>query len=315
MPPRTDASEPKFWSTVSALKETLPDFISVTYGAGGHNRHTAHAVTTRLVRQIPTRPLAHLTCVGTSKEETTQVIDDYLDSGVRSFLALRGDEPKDPSRLRPQHARKDELKSSIELITLLRQRDEARCELSSANLLRATIRPLIIAVATFPAGNPAAGTTPTQEVERLLIKQAAGASFAITQLFYHPDTYTDFVCQARAAGVQIPIVAGILPPTNPRRLRRVAELTGVEPDSTLLRNLERADGDQQEELGIAAGARLVKSILAAGAPGVHIYTFNQAHPTLEVLSRAGLIGPSAPCFQSPPRCDWRSPVTATTHQK
>lgn len=300
MPPRSAKSEAAFWDTVKALEATLPDFLSVTYGAGGHNRDTAHAVTSRLVREAPFRPLAHLTCVGASREETAQVIDEYLASGVRAFLALRGDPPREDAE-----PKEDELKSSIELISLLKARDQARCELSSANMLRAAIHPLIIGVATFPAGNPAAGTTPTQEVERLLIKQAAGASFAITQLFYEPKIYTLFVKEARAAGVRIPILAGILLPTSPQRLRRVAELTGIEPDPCLLRALEDADDAQRLELGISAGALLIEEVLAAGAPGVHVYTFNQAHPTLEVLARADLIGPGAPSFQSPRRCDWQ----------
>lgn len=304
MPPRTPAGEERFWHTVAALEATFPDFVSVTYGAGGHNRDTAHAVTARIVREAPVRPLAHLTCVDASREETLRVIDDYLNSGVRAFLALRGDQPQPTPGRENTGPCEGELKSSIELIALLRARDRARCERSNANSLRTAIHPLIIAVATFPAGNPAAQTTPTQEVERLLIKQAAGANFAITQLFYHPEIYTSFVNEARAAGVEIPILAGILPPTHPQRLRRVAELTGVEPDQDLLHALEEADDDQRLEIGIAAGAHLVEQILAAGAPGVHIYTFNQAHPTLEVLERAGLIGAGSPPHLWPRRSEW-----------
>lgn len=283
MPPRTSCDDPSFWEAVDNLVAVHPDFVSVTYGAGGHNRDTAHAVTARLVRQAPIRTLAHLTCVGASRGETTEVIDSYLASGVRSFLALRGDQPQGRA------ASPDALKSSIELIALLRSREALRCAESASAALRSAVAPLIVSVATFPAGNPAAGTTPTQEVERLLVKQAAGASFAITQLFYDADIYLNFVDEARQAGVTIPILAGILPATHPRRLRRVAELTGVAPDPLFMDALENAA--DPASLGIAESGRVIERILAAGAPGVHLYTFNQAKPTLQVLAAANLIKP------------------------
>ncbi|MCD4548981.1 methylenetetrahydrofolate reductase [Schaalia sp. lx-260] len=298
MPPRSENTIPQFWNTVAALEETLPDFISVTYGAGGHNRGSAQEVITRLVRTAPQRSLAHLTCVGASRAETTAVIDNYLANGVRAFLALRGDPPRNGVRMA------DELTSSLELITLLKQREYYRCQYSASNVLRGVIHPLIIAVATFPAGNPAAGTTPTQEVERLLLKQAAGASFAITQLFYHSDIYIDFVNEARAAGVTIPILAGILPPTHPQRLRRVEELTGVKADAKLLRRLEEANKADCFHIGVEAAATLIRDILASGAPGVHLYTYNQAEPTLAILQHSHLIGETVSPNLQPRRCDW-----------
>ncbi len=298
MPPRSTAATPRFWETVKLLEKTTPDFVSVTYGAGGHNRDTAHEIVDRMVRESPCRTLAHLTCVGAPRAETVRVIDDYLNSGVRAFLALRGDQPVG-GEVFP-----DQLKSSVELIALLREREKLRCAQSPANALRAAVHPLIISVATFPAGNPAAGTTPTQEIERLLIKQAAGASFAITQLFYDAEIYQRFVEEARAAGVLIPILAGIIPPTNPRRLRRTAELTGVQPNLELLERLEAANADDQVRIGVEAGSALIEEILAGGAPGVHIYTFNQVEPTLAVLQQAGLIGLTAPNHQRPRRSDW-----------
>jgi 5,10-methylenetetrahydrofolate reductase len=281
MPPREDPCDVKFWQTVDSLIATQPDFVSVTYGAGGHNRATAHAVTERLVRQAPVRPLAHLTCVGATRAETTEVIDSYLESGVRAFLALRGDQPLDNA------APDDALSSAVELIALLQARERTRCDGSASSALRAAVSPLIIAVATFPAGNPAAGTSPKQEAERLLVKQSAGANFAITQLFYDADVYLDFVELARRVGVTIPILAGILPATNPRRLRRIGELTGIEPNPAFISALESAD--DPVAVGINATGQLIKGLLDGGAPGVHIYTFNQASPTLAALTAADLL--------------------------
>ena len=310
MPPRTEKGAETFWGAVTQFERTVPDFVSVTYGAGGHNRGTAHEVTARLVRNSPVRPLAHLTCVSATRAETTAVVDQYLASGVRAFLALRGDRPREGGIKAP-----DELRSSIELIALLQARDRLRGEQSPSNALRAAANPLIIAVATFPAGNPAAETTPTQEVERLLIKQAAGASFAITQLFYDPQIYFDFVSEARGAGVHIPILPGILPPTNARRLRRVAELLGVEPDPQLLRQLEDAEPEAATDIGVAAGAQLVQDVLDAGAPGIHIYTFNQPQTVLEVLARAGVIGYATPPQWLPSRREWPAPPASAGSQK
>ena len=157
--------------------------------------------------------------------------------------------------------------------------------------LRSAFKPLTIAVAAFPAGNPAAGTTPAQEVERLLVKQAAGASFAITQLFWDADVYASFVERARRAGVTLPIVPGLLPATDPARLRRVQDLTGIEVPGHILAALsDRSDQEARYAFGAAFGSRLVHAVIDAGAPGVHLYTFNQARPVLDILALMG-VGP------------------------
>src|SRR5918997_1235503 len=235
MPPRRPQAAPKFWETARRLVAVHPDFVSVTYGAAGGDRDTARSVVASLLDGTPVLPVAHLTCVGASREDVSAVIDDFLDAGVRTFLALRGDPPTD----QPDWAAPDDgVRSSIELVHLLREVEARRRAEDPGSALRGAARPLTIAVATFTTGNPAAGTTRTQELERLLEKQKAGASFAITQLFYEADSYTDFVAEARAAGVTIPILAGLLPATEPGRLRRVQELTGVVPPRSLLDALD-----------------------------------------------------------------------------
>lgn len=241
--------------------------------------------------------MAHLTCVGASREDVSEVIDDFFDAGVRSFLALRGDPPKDQPDWRPPA---DGVHSSIELVRLLRDVEERRCAASPATALRGAARPLTIAVATFPNGNADAGTTRAQEVVRLLEKQEAGASFAITQLFYEPESYTGFVEAARNAGVTIPILAGIIPTTEPRRLRRVEELTGVVPPPRLLAELDdlrlddgSPDAEAQHAHGIEYSVRLAQAVLDSGAPGIHVYTFNKHRPALDLLSGVGLTTASA----------------------
>lgn len=288
MPPRRPDAAPKFWETARRLVAVHPDFVSVTYGAGGGDRETARTVVSSLLDGTPVLPVAHLTCVGASREDVSAVIDDFLDAGVRTFLALRGDPPKDQPDWRPARGA---VGSSIELVHLLREVEERRCAQDSGAALRGAARPLTIAVATFTHGNPAAGTTREQEIARLLEKQQAGASFAITQLFYEADSYTDFVAQARAAGVTIPILAGLLPTTEPGRLRRVEELTGVVAPQRLLDELDALpDPEAQHAHGIAYSVELAQRVLDAGAPGLHVYTFNKYRPALDLLEGVDLGG-------------------------
>lgn len=289
MPPRHPELAPRFWGTVDDLVASHPDFLSVTYGAAGQDRTSARAVVSRLVRDTPVQPIAHLTCVGNSVDEVSSVVTDYLDTGVRTFLALRGDPPVDEPDWSPAAGG---VSSATQLVALIRALEARRCSAHPGAALRAAFKPLTIAVAAFPGGNPAAGTTPEQEVERLLVKQAAGADFAITQLFWEPDTYVSFVERARACGVTIPVLAGLLPPTDPARLRRVTDLTGIEAPRGLLDRLS-AQGDQGacHRVGVREGARTAREVLAAGAPGVHLYTFNRAAPALDLLQEAGLLDP------------------------
>lgn len=292
MPPRRPDAAPKFWETAHRLVATHPDFISVTYGAAGGDRATAREVVSKLLTGTPVLPVAHLTCVGASREDVSEVIDDFFDAGVRTFLALRGDPPKDQPDWRPPS---DGVHSSIELVRLLRAVEERRCAASPATALRGAAKPLTIAVATFPNGNADAGTTRRQEIVRLLEKQESGASFAITQLFYEAESYTGFVEEARKAGVTIPILAGLIPATEPRRLRRVEELTGVVPPPDLLAQLDdlrlddgSPDTEAQHAHGIEHSIRLARDVLEAGAPGIHVYTFNKHRPALDLLSGVGL---------------------------
>jgi methylenetetrahydrofolate reductase (NADPH) len=214
MPPRNPDAAPKFWNAARKLVEAHPDFISVTYGAAGNDRNTARTVVERLVKHTNVLPIAHLTCVGATRDNVADTIDDFLSIGARTFLALRGDPPRDQPDWQPPA---DGVHSSAELIELIREVETKRCHADAPAALRGAAKPLTIAVATFCEGNRDAGTTREQEVLRLLEKQEAGAHFAITQLFYEADSYTQFVELARREGVTIPILAGILPTTDPNR--------------------------------------------------------------------------------------------------
>jgi methylenetetrahydrofolate reductase (NADPH) len=240
----------------------------------------------RLIADVPVLPIAHLTCVGASRENMREAIGEFLDAGTRVFLALRGDPPVGQPDWRPSA---DGLSSAVELIALLREADAERAASHPGNALRRAAHPLRVAVAAFPNGNPAAGTTREQEVERLLLKQHASADFAITQLVYDAAAYAGFVADARAAGVTIPILAGVVPATDPARLRAVARISGIEPPASLVEELEALTNPQERHaLGIERSAEVARGMLDAGAPGLHLYTFNQHRPAIDLLRAVGL---------------------------
>lgn len=265
-----------------------PDFVSVTYGAGGKDHSTSLETVSRLVRDTPVRPIAHLTCVGSPRDDLARIVESYLEAGVRTFLALRGDPPANDPDWTPGT---NHVASACELITLMREVEARNVAESESAKLRNAFKPLTIAVATFPNGNPAAGTTAEQEAHRLLEKQEAGANFAITQLFWDPDCYGKFVAKARAIGVDIPIVPGLLPPSDPARIRRTTELTGIAAPTSILDFLESAPSPEATyERGIQIGARMLRELLEQGAPGVHLYSFNKSRPSLDLLEAAQISG-------------------------
>ncbi len=302
-PPRTPDAEPRLWATIQQLAAARPDFVSVTYGASGSTRETSRALVSRILRETSLTPIAHLTCVGASRAELIRTIEEFLDEGARSFLALRGDPPAGVPDWQPHPAG---LATAAELVRLLREVEARRSAASPAQRVRATVKPLSVAVAAFPRGNAGAGSSREQDITALLAKQDAGADFAITQVFFDADSYLELVDLARAAGVTIPIVPGIIPSTDPARLLRLESLTGVTVPRDLLARLEATDGAERHRVGIRAGVELVHRVLDGGAPGVHLYTFNTHRAALDLLAGAGLLdAPGAPAVTT-------ATATATT---
>lgn len=294
-PPRTDAAALALGRTIDRLAEARPAFISVTFGAGGSSRERSLTVLRYMLEHTDVEPMAHLTCVGSSHADANRLVREFLDAGITSFLALRGDPPAGAD---PDDGLGD-LGSSAELVQLIHRVQEEREPFSQAGIpglphateIRERRRPERVAVAAFPTGHPRS-RGPQQDVDSLLAKEIAGATLAITQLFWHADDYLGFVERARAAGVTIPIVPGIMPVTTPGRLVRLTELTGVEPPAQLAIDLEiEPDADQQAEIGVAYAARLARAVIDGGAPGLHLYTFNRHEAVLGVLDRIGLTRP------------------------
>jgi len=300
-PPRTLKASEALWTTIEALAAVRPDFISVTYGASGSTRETTRELVRRLLASTSVLPIAHLTCVGASRADVVTVIEEFLDEGVRSFLALRGDPPHDQPNWRPDPAG---MTRASQLVELFREVEAARCGVSASQALRGAAHKLSVAVAAFPSGNPSAGSTREQDLRALLAKQEAGADFAITQVFFDPESYLGLIRDARAVGVTIPIVAGVIPTTDPARLLRLEALTGVPVPTDLLARLAAADGPvERHRVGIRASVDLANAVLDGGAPGLHIYTFNKHEAALDLLEGAHLGGgaPMAPDLASGPR--------------
>lgn len=278
---------------IDRLAAVGPDFFSVTFRAGGSTR----AASLELARTVPQRTsvevMAHLTCVGTTHAEGAEIVREFLDAGVRRFLAIRGD--GDYIGPRDGH-----LATSAELVQLI-HRVQAEREPSLAPPLTASGVPraavlrsphVRVAVAAFLNGHR--GSRFQADLDALLAKQAAGADLALTQLFFHAGDYARFVDRARAAGVTIPIVPGILPVTSIGRLRRAIELSGEDLPADLAIRLEvEPTVEGQREVGIEHATALAATVLAAGAPALHLYTFNQADAALGVLHRLGLVPDAA----------------------
>ncbi len=277
-PPRTPAGAAAAWETLTRLAAAAPDFFSVTYGASGSSRDASRAVIRRILAETTVTPIAHLTCVAASRAELTDLVEDLLDDGVRDFLALRGDPPAGQAEWVP---RPDGLNRAGELVALIREVERRRFGGRGA---------VSVAVAAYPAGR---SHTRAQDVQALRAKQDAGADFAITQVFYDAADYVDLVADARAAGITLPVVAGIIPATDPARLTRLAALTGVPVPAVLGDLLAVDDAEERHRRGIAATVDLVEAVLAAGAPGLHLYTFNQYRPALDVVERLRRPTPSA----------------------
>jgi len=277
-PPRSEPAMDALWRTIPQLTQAAPDFLSITYGASGSSRETSRAVVRRVLAETDILPVAHLTCIGSPREEVRRVAEEFLADGVRDFLALRGDPPAGVIDWTP-HPRG--LQTAAELVALLREMDETIG-------IAAAATPSAVVGTPLPDGRLPQAPLPG-DLLALLAKQAAGAQYAITQVFFEVETYVRYLAVARAAGVHLPLLPGLVPLDDPARLRRLQEISGVPVPAWILEVLEaEVDEERRRAAGAAMGAELAQQVIAAGAPGLHLYTFNQHRASLALLERAAL---------------------------
>ncbi|RSZ61917.1 methylenetetrahydrofolate reductase [Corynebacterium hylobatis] len=275
MPPRHDADEAKIEELLATLESYNPDYISVTSSRNsGWLEGTAEFIAKISARtRIPT--LAHLACTAGNRDELIGWINRLMDSGVRGLLALRGDYAEGQTAMLEGH-----LPHATDLISLIRSMEnEQRARFGAGRLA--------IGVAAYPSGHEESASR-DEDIDVLLAKQRLGADFAITQLFFDAEDYLRFAERARLAGVRIPLIPGIMPMTSVARLRRMGQLSGLNVPDRLIRRLETAGPEGEYQTGLDLTAELAQTILAAGAGGMHVYTFNRPDTTTELLDRIGI---------------------------
>ncbi len=265
-PPKTPEGMAKLQGTVRQLAQLKPDFFSVTYGAGGSTREGTLA-TVLQIRAAGHAGAPHLSCIASSREQLREVIAEYRGHGIRHVVALRGDMP---SGL----AAAGDFRYASELVRFIREE---------------TGDWFHIEVAGYPEYHPQA-RKPEQDLRAFKAKIDAGANAAITQYFYNPDAYFHFVEQARALGIEVPIVPGIMPINNFSQLARVSDACGAEIPRWMRLKLEGYGDDSAsvKAFGMDVVTDLCDKLLAGGAPGLHVYTMNLAGPASTLWQRLGL---------------------------
>ncbi|WP_354569035.1 methylenetetrahydrofolate reductase [Glaciihabitans sp. UYNi722] len=297
-PPRSQAAQDSLPETIQKLAQVGPEFISVTYGAGGSSRESSLEVLRYILEQTSVQPMAHLTCVGSSHHEANRLVREFLDAGITSFLAVRGDPPR--GAIEGDQFLGD-LRTASELVQLIHRVQTERAQYATVpsrtaagiGQIRSNRPKVRVAVATFPNGHPRSSRV-NQDIDVLLAKQTSGATLAITQLFFHADDYLGFVSAATTAGVVIPIVPGLMPVTSSVRLKRVLELSEEREPAELARRLAAAESaEEQFEIGIEHSIALANELLEGDAPALHLYTHNTHRAALSVLEGVGLVDSSA----------------------
>jgi methylenetetrahydrofolate reductase (NADPH) len=264
-PPKTDDGRRTLESTLEILKDDAPDYVSMTYGAGGSTRNATVDLSRWIKHDLGIEAMAHLSCVGEPTERLVEILDQVQEAGVENVLALRGDPPRGQSEWQPHPGG---LSYSVELIRLIRERFD-----------------LCVGAACFPEIHPNAPDRQS-DLGYARDKQEAGAGFLITQLFFDNELYFDFVEEARAVGISVPIIPGIMPITNLSQIKRFTEMCGASIPEELERQLNgRADDpDAVAELGVAYATLQCSDLLSRGAPGIHFYTLNRSTATRAILA-------------------------------
>ncbi|NWK56093.1 methylenetetrahydrofolate reductase [NAD(P)H] [Verrucomicrobiaceae bacterium N1E253] len=278
-PPKNNEASNALYEVIRDLSSCKPSFVSVTYGAGGSTRELTHDLVVRIKETTSIPPIPHLTCVNHNEEEITQTLSRYASVGIGNILALRGDPPANLTDYNPAN---DSFQHAADLVRHIRQFNESGQHPDP--------RGFGIGVAAFPEGHP---DTPNRlkEMDYLKAKVDEGADYICTQLFFDNHDFLDFRDRCRLAGIEIPIIAGIMPVTSAKGIHRMAELAaGARFPARLLRALNRAGNKQEsvQRVGIQHAAEQCAGLLDAEVDGIHFYTLNQSRATREVYASLGM---------------------------
>lgn len=262
-PPKSAEAAAQLERTIGELQGLHPSYVSVTYGAGGSTREKTIDIVSRIKNDTGIEPVAHLTCVGSTREEIGAILDRLLEAGVENVLALRGDPPKGQTEF---VAVEGGFRYANELVGFIRERYG---------------RKICVGAAAYPEMHVECGS-PEEDLENLKRKVDAGVDFLVTQLFFDNRKYLDFVERARAAGIGVPIVPGIMPILNAAQVARF----GATVPGPLAAALERVgeNPDAVLELGVAHATAQCVELLHSGVPGIHFYTLNKSTATRNILA-------------------------------
>lgn len=263
-PPKTDAAAAELFSAIEKLRPLSPTFVSVTYGAGGSTRTRTVELVKQIKNELGIESMAHLTCVGSTADELRAIIRDLRENGVENVLALRGDPPKGTVDFAPTAGGFRYAADFIKMIDV---------EFD-----------VCIGGACFPDTHPEA-PDPFTDMRNLAAKVDAGAEFLITQMFFDNDHFFKFVERARAAGINVPIIPGVMPITSYGQLKSITSMAGALPERLRAELDKRAEEPEAvAELGVAYATLQCSDLLARGAPGIHFYTLNKSPATRAIVS-------------------------------
>ncbi|MEM1072233.1 MAG: methylenetetrahydrofolate reductase [NAD(P)H] [Planctomycetota bacterium] len=275
-PPKTPASSDALFRSIAELERLRPSFVSVTYGAGGSTRQLTHDLVMRLKTETSLDPIPHLTCVCHDAAEIEGLLDRYASAGISNILALRGDPPID----RPDHRHEDDAYTfASELVEAIRSHNG-----------HPDARGFGIGVAGFPEGHPECPDR-TLEIEHLKTKVDAGADYICTQLFFENRDFFDFVERCRLAGIDIPIIAGIMPVTSLAGMKRMSSLAlGARFPAPLLRAVDRTNGSNEAvaRVGTHWATEQCRQLIDSGVEGIHFYTLNKSTATRDIFASLGV---------------------------
>ena len=267
-PPKTAEGERALFQTVEALRPLAPAYVSVTYGAGGSTRQKTVELVKRLKRETEVEAMAHVTCVGSSRDEIAAVLDEVADAGIQNVLALRGDPPRGQATFTPHP---EGFRWASELVAFVRSRPDRW--------------KFCLGAAAYPEGHVETRDL-SLDLANLKTKVEAGVDFLVTQLFFENSRYFGFVDRARAAGVTVPIIPGIMPFTNVEQVERFTAMCGasIPPPLRAAMEVRREDPDGARELGVAYASLQCADLLRRDAPGIHFYTLNRSPSTRAIVA-------------------------------